>query len=222
MRPIARRSHAFRMFLATLAVAANVAAFAPPARAANVLFSDSFTGSSGAPNSTRWKTWWGTVGLHNDVLSLASKNPTVASRTYSALVTSRKAWTDYSFAYTQTTVKQLRQGTKPNTWEVGWSMFRYRDLANYYYFILKPNGWELGKKHGSDAQIFLATGSSPAARVGVTNHVRITVKGAQITIYVDGARIVTFADPHPIASGAIGVYEEDAHVHFDQTYVYSV
>ena len=216
MRPLS-----FRAFIAAAIICTQIALTAPSAPAATLLFSDKFTGSSGALSSARWKTWWGTVRLHNNVASLVSPTPTSAGRTYSALATSRKAWTNYTFTYVQRNVGQLRKGSRPNTWECAWSMFRYRDLENYYYFILKPNGWELGKKHGSDDQIFLTTGSSPVARVGYADTVKITVVKATITIWVNGRQIARYTDRRPIGSGAIGIYEEDAHVHFDNTYVYS-
>ena len=216
------RRLSFRTLLAIVVVCAQFALTAPQANASTLLFSDKFTGASGAPNSTRWKYWWGTAKIHNDVMSLASATPTSTSKTYSALLTTRKAWTNYSFSYIQRNVSQLRTGSHPNTWEVAWAMFRYRDLHDYYYFILKPNGWEVGKKQGSDDQIFLRTGTSPHARMGYTDAVKIIVNGSTITVWGNGAKVTSFSDRGGISSGAIGLYEEDSHVHFDNTVVYSV
>lgn len=216
-----RRTLTFRAAVAAIVVCTQLALTAPSAPAATLLFYDKFSGTNTALNSTRWKTWWGTVRLHDNVASLASASPTSPSRTYSALATSRKGWTNYTMTYIQRNVGQLRKGSRPNTWECAWSMFRYRDLENYYYFILKPNGWEIGKKHGSDDQIFLATGTSPAARIGYADTIKISVVSSTITVWVNGRQIARYTDRRPIGSGAVGIYEEDAHVHFDNVYVYA-
>src|SRR5205823_3621365 len=44
------------------------------------------------------------------------------------------------------TSRQLRTGAAPNPWEVGWLVWHYTDNDHFYYFIPKPNGWELGKR----------------------------------------------------------------------------
>jgi hypothetical protein len=157
-----------------------------------------------------WKHWWGESRHAGDAVTIWSRSPLTPETTFSALVTSKRAVADTDFSFTTATLEQLRLRTSPNAWEVGWAMFRFRDLENYYYFILKPNGFELGKKHGSDAQIFLVTGESPALTLGREHHVRIVAIGARIRIWVDGAEVIDFTDPDPITSGAVGLYEEDA------------
>jgi len=79
---------------------------------------------------------------------------------------------------------------------------------------IPPNGWELGKKHGSDAQIFLATGEAPSLSIGATARIRIAARGARIRISVDGVPVVDFVDERPLARGSVGLYEEDARVRF--------
>ena len=74
-------------------------------------------------------------------------------------------------------------------------MFRFRDLENYYYFILKPNGYELGKKQGSDEQIFLVTGTSPQLALGKRTRIQIQAQGARIRVFVGGAKIIDFTGP---------------------------
>src|SRR2546427_1445975 len=93
----------------------------------------------------QWSTWWGQVSSSNGTYSLTSQTPTSPSETHSALVTTKRTWGDQTFSFTTTTLAQLRQGSAPNPWEVGWVMFRFRDLHDYYWFILKTNGFELGK-----------------------------------------------------------------------------
>lgn len=166
-----------------------------------------------------WRTWWGDVSVENGVYTLDSQVPTSPAETHSALITSAAGWGDQSFSFGATTLKQLRRGSPPNPWEVAWAMFRFRDLENYYYFILKPNGYELGKKQGSDAQIFLATGETPTLALGTRYQVLISAIGPRIRVFVNGTQIVDFTDPDPLASGSVGLYEEDSRVRFDSVAV---
>lgn len=168
---------------------------------------------------TPWKAWWGQTSVAAGTFRLASQPPTSPAETHSALLTSAGTWGNQTFSYTETTLKQLRQGSTPNTWEVAWSMFRFRDLSNYYYFILKPNGFELGKKQGSDAQIFLVTGDQPRLQVGKSNRIQIHAVGARIRVSVDGAQVLDFTDPHPLPAGSVGLYEEDSQVRFSSVAV---
>jgi hypothetical protein len=168
---------------------------------------------------SQWKSWWGDVAFDAKGVTLSSAVPTSPEETHSALVTTKRAWRDQTISFTTTTLSQLRARTAPNVWEVGWVMFRFRDLENYYYFILKPNGYELGKKQGSDEQIFLVTGASPQLTLGKRNRIQIQAQGARIRVFVDGARIVDFTDPNPLRSGSVGLYEEDARVRFDSVTV---
>ena len=172
-----------------------------------------------APQAGAWQTWWGQVTQAQGVFTLASQVPVSPGETHSALVTSRRTWGDQTFSYTLTTLAQLRTGSAPNTWEVGWSMFRFRDLHHYYWFILRPNGWELGKKQGSDTQIFLATGTAPSLVAGQTNRIRINVQGARVQVSVDGTTVVDYTDAHPLAPGSVALYEEDSLVRFESVSV---
>jgi hypothetical protein len=197
-----------RFFLATVVLAALVCAA-------------SATGA-GRPRPLQagdWRTWWGQATIKNGAYTLESQTPVWPGETHSALLTSTSSWGDHAFSFTTTTLEQLRIGSPPNPWEVAWAMFRFRDLENYYYFILKPNGYELGKKQGSDEQIFLVTGTSPQLALGKRNRIQIQAQGERIRVFVDGARIIDFTDPNPLRSGAVGLYEEDARVRFESVTV---
>jgi hypothetical protein len=198
---------------AALAVAAS-AAQAGPARERlyPAPLVDRFGG--GTIDRGLWRVWWGDVRTTRAGLVLASRSPTRLDETHSALVTTHRTWRDLSFEFTTTPLRQLRLNAPGNTWETSWVVFRFRDLANYYYFMVKPNGWELGKKHGSDAQIFLATGESPSLGIGATARMRIVARGARIQAWVDGVRILDFVDSKPLPGGAVGLYQEDAKVRF--------
>jgi hypothetical protein len=164
----------------------------------------------------QWQPWWGAAAFGANALTLRSAVPSSPGETHSALVTSRRTWRDVTISFTTTTLAQLRVGSAPNVWEVGWVMFRFLDLEDYYYFILKTNGFELGKKHGSDAQIFLATGDLPRLELNRAHRIRVDVDGPRIRVSVDGVRALDFTDPHPLLeAGSIALYEEDSHVRFD-------
>jgi hypothetical protein len=164
---------------------------------------------------TQWRTWWGKVSVVNGAVTLSSQAPKAPAETHSALVTSAATWGDQTLSFTATTLDQLRVNSDPNVWETDWVMFHFRDLENYYWFMLKTNGWELGKKQGSDTQIFLATGDSPRIALRRKHQVQIDVRGPRIVVTVNGSRVVDFTDPNPIRSGSIGLYEEDARVRFE-------
>src|SRR5437868_15488679 len=87
------------------------------------------------PQAGGWHTWWGQVSQAQGAFTLSSQAPLAPAETHSALLTSRATWGDQAFSYTMTTLGQLRLGSAPNPWEVGWSMFRFRDLHDYYWFI---------------------------------------------------------------------------------------
>lgn len=175
-----------------------------------------------AAQPTQWRTWWGQVSVRKGIYSLQSQAPTSPAETHSALLTSTATWGDQVFSYTATTAAQLRTGSGPNPWEVAWSMFRFTDLTHYYWFIVKPNGWELGKKQGSDTQIFLATGSTPSEPLGASYQVRVEAQGGRIRVSVNGTQVVDYTDPNPLAGGSVGLYEEDAKVTFANVSVSSL
>lgn len=166
--------------------------------------------------TTQWKQWWGTQAFTGGGVTLASQAPTAPDETHSSLITTKRTWQDATISFTTSTLQQLRQGSAPNPWEVGWVMFRFQDLANYYWFMLKTNGFELGKKQGSDTQIFLVTGDLPAIAIGQQRRIQVKAQGAHIQVFVDGAKLVDYVDPHPLlGNGSVGLYEEDAQARFD-------
>ena len=191
--------------------AARLTAFAILAAVVVSLFGIS---TADAGTTIHWQTWWGAATSSKGTFLLRSTPPVRGSETHSALVTTKRMWGDQTFSVRTTTLSQLRTGADPNPWEVGWVLFHFRDLSNYYWFMVKPTGWELGKKQGSDTQIFLASGTSPTLVVGRQSVVRIEVRGARIHVSVDGAEVVDYTDPNPLPSGSVGLYEEDSRASF--------
>src|SRR5579864_3333595 len=150
------------------------------------------------------------------------ENPAVATSPgegHSSLVVGPSFANALTFSVSLTTVAQLRQGSAPNPWEVAWVLWNYTDNTHFYYFIAKPNGWELGKEDPAypGNQRFLATGSSPTFPIGKWYNIEI-VETAQnaITVYVGNTPITTFRDTErPYTSGRIGLYTEEAHAQFE-------
>jgi Domain of Unknown Function (DUF1080) len=162
---------------------------------------------------------YGEVDLENHSASLS---PTPSERpieSHAALaLAGGSSWRDYTFATRMSLQQQLRQNSPPNEWETGWLLFRYVDEARSYYLIHKTNGIELGKlvPSRSNEQIFLVTKPSPRAVPGRWYDYRIEVRGANIKVYIDDKLQIDYTDPNPIVRGGVGLYTEDAHVHFRQ------
>jgi len=158
-------------------------------------------------------------------LDEAPEVSTDSSQTHSSLVLGPSFSNALTFSVSLNTVAQLRQGSAPNPWEVGWVLWHYTDNSHFYYFAPKTNGWELGKEDPAytGSQRFLATGSSPTFSIGSWHNITI-MQTAQntITVYADGNLITTFTDTErPYTSGRIGLYDEDAHVEFQNVSDYS-
>jgi hypothetical protein len=153
---------------------------------------------------------------HGQVLNLAPAAPASSGETHAALVAGTQSFGDLDVNVSLRTAQQLR--TSPNPWEVGWFAWHYADAGHFYYLILKPNGWELGKRDPAypGGQRFLATGGSPTFPTGAWHGIRVQQTGNSITVTADGKPLTTFVDQErPYLSGALGLYSEDAVVNFD-------
>ena len=140
------------------------------------------------------------------------------SETHASLATGPSFSAPFTYNVSVKTVAQLRQGSAPNPWEVGWVLWNFSDNSHFYYFQAKPNGWELGKEDPAypGAQRFLATGSSPTFPIGSWYNVQITQNAQNtVTVSVNGQLVTTFTDTQtPYSSGKIALYNEDSHVQF--------
>ncbi len=130
------------------------------------------------------------------------------------------------------TIAQRRLNDPPNPWEVAWILFRHSDDYHHYYFILKTNGIEFGKKDNettTEEQIFLYTDSTPTLTLDTWYHIKIMAQGAHFMVWVDGVLVVNVIDngvgppvPFPpnrpatpkMYDGSIALYNEDAEVYF--------
>lgn len=111
------------------------------------------------------------------------------------------------------TLQHTRRGATPNPWEVAWVVWQYQDDEHFYYFIPKPNGWELGKRDPAypGGQRFLATGRDRLFPIGRVHHVTVRQAGTLLTVAVDGVPVVQFRDDErPYLRGRVALYAEDA------------
>lgn len=190
-------------------------------------FNDGVTWDDGYYNGA-WRTvftGYGKVGIGVDGSKVIRQRPmasTAYNETHASLVVSTERFGDVDLRARMRTVRQLRQNDAPKMWETAWLLWHYADNKHFYYLVLKPNGWELGKEDPAypGAQRFLATGSERKFPVGRWYEVRVVHVGNQVTVFVDGEELVRFTDTErPYRGGAIGLYNEDAEVVFDDIIV---
>src|SRR4051794_14672991 len=192
-----------------------------PAGSGSALFADSFEGlvanTAWLDDGTvgGWTSVYNGYGLNNieldgtKVLSESPKVSTSSGQTHASLVVTSNPFGDFDATVRTKTVKQLRIGSSPKPWEVGWVLWHHTDDTHFYSFVPKPNGWELGKEDPAypGAQRYLATGSSPTFPVGQWYTVRILQVGTTMTVWVNGVKIVSFTDAErPYATGHLGLY----------------
>jgi len=182
------------------------------------LFSDDFSG-----DLSKWEivyTGYGQVKIENSSLMMAPMVSTSPGETHAPLVAAKSTnWQDYTLTMKMRTAQQLRTGSAPNPWEVGWILFRYQDTQHFYYLIYKPNGVELGK-FVNGQQTFLATPGSPKMTIGSWDNYKVVVKGTNIQVYINGSLVINYTDnSSPLLNGRIGLYNEDAKVYYDDVVV---
>ena len=152
-------------------------------------------------------------------LSLAPMAATSPSETHSALVLSQASFGgDFTFGASVLTDQQLRLNSAPNPWETAWVVWDYTDNDHFYYFALKTNGWELGKRDPAYAggQRFLATGSDLTFLLKTWYDVAVVQSAGTMSVSVGGTVITSFTDTErPYASGQVGIYTEDARIYVD-------
>jgi hypothetical protein len=149
-------------------------------------------------------------------ITLQPARATSPADTHAALVLSRNRWRDLTADIRIRTNRQLRR-PHPNAWEVAWLLWHYTNDQHFYYIILKPNGWELGKEDPSyrGSQRYLATGTHPAFPPARWYAVRVQQRGDAIQVSVDGHRLIRFVDTqNPYLTGRVGLYTEDASATF--------
>jgi hypothetical protein len=158
----------------------------------------------------------------NTMLFEQPATSTSPGESHAALVVGPSVSGDFTLQVSAATSGQLRVNSDPNPWEVAWVLWHYTDNVHFYYFIPKPNGWELGKADPAypGAQRFLATGASPSFPIGPWYRIRVAQSGQTIQVFVNDLFITTFTDRERVySSGRIGLYSEDAQAYFDNVSV---
>jgi hypothetical protein len=99
-------------------------------------------------------------------------------------------------------------------------MFNYQQIGGdtstnktTNYFILKPNGCELGTAYDSLGQTFLADAATPTLSLGTAYQYSISKRGQLLTVAINGMQVfdATYTGLYD-QEGIIGLYCEDAAV----------
>jgi hypothetical protein len=232
--PIRRRNRSWPLLLLTAAAITSCADLAGPEPvpepASAYLFFDDFrelaTGRCAGDGAAlgAWDVVFTGYGCVRTVetpggraLEIAPQSVAQAEHTSAPLVAGPRFDDVLDLRLRTATLEHLRTGSEPNPWEVGWVVWHYIDPEHFYYFIAKPNGWELGKRDPAypGGQRFLATGNAPRFPIRRWYDVRVVHVGTYMSVYVDGDRLVGFRDEErPYTGGRIALYNEDAVVRF--------
>ncbi len=154
------------------------------------------------------------------MITIAPKPSTKPAETHAALVVSDDRFQgNVTFDGDTFIDEQLRTGSQANPWETAWLVWHYVDNDHFYYFALKMNGWELGKRDPvyAGGQRFLASGDDIRFTTGTWYRFHVAQHDATMTVAIDGKDIVTFTDREAAYTGGkVGIYSEDARVRLDQ------
>jgi hypothetical protein len=186
---------------------------------------------------------YGLKGVSTETLSTGGTNgyfwqypktSTSPGESHSTLTTSTTSFKDFQMTLYMKTVKQLRQNSPPNTWETAWVFWHFTDSYHNYALVLKTNGFQIEKKDNNvkcDCEIFLQTTSTPTVHLGQWQKLTLKVTNSasntpHIQVWVDGVVAADFVDnsihqpnSSQLASGHMGLYDEDSVTNFDDVYV---
>lgn len=209
--------------------------------------SGSYVLANGAtsPNG-KWRNvhnGFGEMGVRNGAFYSMTE---VTTDTRSALAVSTKTLDNITNGSVKfRTIRQLKAA--PEVWEVTWVFLKYIDpiapwkrSTHHYYFLLKPTGWEFGKKDFDgdpvqELQRFMAMGDNVKLEFGRWYTLDYSIDGQHIIISLDGQKLVDLMDdgtlidlgeqrrgqpinaqsPALAGPGRIGLYEEDSEAEWD-------
>lgn len=154
-----------------------------------------------------------TVRVLPGALRLSPQPSRSPNETFAALVVSRQRFSTEPMHLSArwVTRETTRIGT-PNPWEVGWLVWDYLDNDHFTYLVLKPNGWEVGRRDPSrpGGQRFMYDDVAPVTPIGTARTVTVDRVGRVTTIRLDGEVLVSYPLPARERRGAVGMYTEDA------------
>lgn len=147
---------------------------------------------------------------------LKPKAATSPTETHAALALANNLTPrNFRLSITATVEQQLRLNSPPNPWETFWIFFNYNQTSGgkkTNYFLLKPNGVELGTAYDAVGQTFLQTGSASATAIGASNTYDIEKVGNHVTVSINGQKVTDYTGAVYDVPGSIGLYSEDAQV----------
>lgn len=154
---------------------------------------------------------------------LSPKVSTQPTETHAALsLANLPKMRNFRASMTVTTEQQLRTNSAPNAWEVFWLFFNYNATPTgkaTNYFLLKPNGVELGTATHELVQTFLQTGPAPAPAIGIANKLDIEKIGTRVRVWVNDVLAIDQAGGLLDVEGSIGLYTEDARARISKVQV---
>lgn len=170
--------------------------------------------------STAWTTvynGYGAVAYDATAgIMMAPQVSTQPSETHAALTLANlPKMRNFRATITAKTEQQLRQNSAANAWEVLWLFFNYNPTTagkDTNYFMLKPNGVELGTATQNIGQTFLQTGPATASALGVYNKFEIEKIDKRVRVWINGVLSVDYTGSIVDVAGSLGLYTEDARV----------
>lgn len=191
-----------------------------------------YLGGTGASSGVRFSS-----SIGSNVMWQIPQASTTEFETHASKSDSTTSYSNFDCTFRMRTVAQTRQNFTPNTWETAWVIFRYTDDWHHYYFTLKTNGPEFGRKDyfpHVEQQMFLATPGTPTCTIGQWYKVRIRAVRNHFMFWIDDSLVIDMVDdgsvgydsqtaglpPPPTAAlygpGTFCPYNEDAEVEFDE------
>jgi 3-keto-disaccharide hydrolase len=185
-----------------------------------------------ASTTVQWSAAWtfvydgfgctGFVSLTGNIVLIelpqASAQPT---ETHAGLALGPATVGDVTVQVDMATRRQLRTGSAPNAWEVGWLLALHR-LAGFLVLHSQATAgnWARRTRRPPAGSGSLVTADSPQFPFGSWYRVRVVQTGSTIQVYVNNLLITTFTDVEsPYTSGRVGLYTEDAESYFDNVSV---
>ena len=95
--------------------------------------------------------WWNT-STSKWLYEFQPQAVTSPGATSAPFILGTKDYGNFEATFRMSTDQQLRTGSAPNNWETAWFMWHYTDVTHHYYFTIKMNGCEMGKKDNAARQ----------------------------------------------------------------------
>lgn len=167
----------------------------------------------------------GFVSLSGSSMTMQPMVSASNNETHAALVllkqTQEAPVRDFELVLDVQVVRQLRQNSAPNPWEVFWLFFSYNSdnagTKTTNYFLSKPQvGAELGLAFNQVGQTFLSNDAVAATTIGERHIFKYRRVNNAFTVYRDGVFFYSYVDSDStrlyFQKGALGLYTEDAQV----------